>query len=812
MWWKWFPWRLVISRMARSHGFIDPMRVVSRLSRFAQPAEVTEPIELLRAGVVFHARGLINARAIQHNLDWVWPYWVERQFDPHDPAFVPRAFSFTHVNLTHRNWTAMGQPGSDWLPIVDPAGLVTPFYDGWSLDAWIVPSQGEPLYPSQGRDVTQTLDFTPENTSRSAPAHDTGNHRARDAHNGASSFAHGASRGANHARHGEDALAVATTAKDAVRGLSLHERGEVLWLDHGPCLQLTLRGAAASGGWLVVSARPANPEGISFIHELDAAEPATLRVNHQATVRFDREPTRIALSSYDRGDVAQQLTSMEPSEHVRCHVGLATGAALFPIEAGEETGVTVRVPLRDGPSQEPGVQQMRHASTQPSPQPWPATLADTCQLTVPDATTQRLFDAAVRSLILHCPGAVYPGPYTYRRFWFRDAAFILEALLTLNRPGQVRGVIEQFPRHQLKRGYFRSQQGEWDSNGEVLWLLKRYRDLSGMPLSQHLTSALERGARWLWRKRLSDDVDGKHAGLLPAGFSAEHFGPIDYYFWDDYWAVAGLDAAAALCRERGEARWATRCAAEAEHYRHAIDRAIERSHAYQQNAAIPASPYRRMDAGAIGALVASYPLQLVEPSDTRLMNTVDWLMAHCLVGGGFFQDMIHSGINAYLTLHLAQVLLRAGDPRWEALMRATGELASPTGQWPEAIHPRTGGGCMGDGQHTWAAAEWVRLVRNCFVREEGDRLILASGITEAWLSRNEVMWLGPTATPYGPVTVTVEPGEETVRVGWEATWRHQPAALEVRLPGGAGETVEPGVGEARVPRHPEAGLTTRAGP
>jgi len=32
---------------------------------------VAEPIELLRAGVVFHARGLINARVIQHNLDWV---------------------------------------------------------------------------------------------------------------------------------------------------------------------------------------------------------------------------------------------------------------------------------------------------------------------------------------------------------------------------------------------------------------------------------------------------------------------------------------------------------------------------------------------------------------------------------------------------------------------------------------------------------------------------------------------------------------------------------------------------------------------
>ena len=29
-----------------------------------------------------HLRGLLNTLAIQSNRDWVWPFWVERQFDP----------------------------------------------------------------------------------------------------------------------------------------------------------------------------------------------------------------------------------------------------------------------------------------------------------------------------------------------------------------------------------------------------------------------------------------------------------------------------------------------------------------------------------------------------------------------------------------------------------------------------------------------------------------------------------------------------------------------------------------------------------
>src|SRR6185503_7644675 len=137
---------------------------------------------------------------------------------------------------------------------------------------------------------------------------------------------------------------------------------------------------------------------------------------------------------------------------------------------------------------------------------------------------------------------------------------------------------------------------------------------------------------------------------------------------------------------------------------------------------------RRMDSGAVGSLVADFPLQLFAPGDPRIMRSVEWLLANSFVHGGFFQNMIHSGINAYLTLHIAQVLLRAGDRSAHQLIDAVAKLASPTGQWPEAIHPRTLGGCMGDGEHVWAAAEWILLMRNCFVREEGDSLVVGSGI------------------------------------------------------------------------------------
>jgi GH15 family glucan-1,4-alpha-glucosidase len=312
--------------------------------------------------------------------------------------------------------------------------------------------------------------------------------------------------------------------------------------------------------------------------------------------------------------------------------------------------------------------------------------------------------------VLHSPGDVYPGPYTYKPFWFRDAAFIVHALLCAGLTQRAERALDRFPERQTLRGYFRSQEGEWDANGEALWMMQRFCGFSGQALKPAWRGAIERGAQWIINKRLAEDLDGAHAGLLAAGFSAEHLGPNDYYYWDDFWAIAGLRAAASLLQGFDKAA-ATRYTREADGFRATVDRCLARGAQRLGRHAVPASPYRRLDAGVIGSLAMGYPLQLCAANDARLLVTVSFLLERCFVDGAFFQDMTHSGLNAYLTPHIAQVLLRAGDLRYLDIVDTVVGLASPPGQWPEAIHPRTRGGCMGDGHHVWAAAEWVVMLR-----------------------------------------------------------------------------------------------------
>lgn len=725
-WMKWLPWRFAIRYVAHKQGFLDPIALLARLHSFAQPSEVGEPIELLRAGVVFHARGLINSRVIQHNLDWVWPYWIERQFDPRDESFIPRAFSITHINLSHRNWTAIGYPDCQELPIVDPRGLLTPFLDGWSLDGWLMSEDGRCLLPSREADSRQWQDMKP---------------------------------------------GVRVTTETAATGLALTSSASVELESGIPVCKLRLHARADSNAWLVLALRPHNPEGISFVHHLRLSEERNAWIiDDKRKVEFSIAARRHHVSDYRNGDVHIHLKDRDDQLEGTCDVGMVTAAALFPVTGGGDAEITASIPLAE-------------ASGSLAADAWSEAQGNHCKLICPQPRYQFLYDAAVTSLILHSPDDVYPGPYTYKRFWFRDAAFIIHALLCVGLTDRAERALGRFPARQTTLGYFRSQEGEWDANGEVLWILQRYSALTGQPPGSEWNDPMRRGARWIVRKRLSDDLDAPHAGLLPPGFSAEHLGPNDYYYWDDFWGIAGLRAAAAMVGGR-DAEHGDNFAQAADDLAVAVDRSLAGCAQRLGRPAMPASPYRRLDAGAIGSLAMGYPAQLCAPDDPRLLDSVEFLLSRCLVNGAFFQDMIHSGLNAYLTLHIAQVLLRADDPRHLELMDTVAALASPTGQWPEAIHPRTGGGCMGDGHHVWAAAEWVLMIRNCFVREEGERLVLCAGVPTRWLEQDSPISFGPAPTAFGAVSLRITPDSANPpRVEWRGDWHRTAPPIEIRLPG-----------------------------
>lgn len=746
MWKKWFPWRWILTKVAQKQGFLDPVAFISKLQRFSQPSEVVAPIELIRLATVLQARGFLNVQAIQHNLDWIWPYWVVRQFDPRDVSFIIRAFSLTHINLTHRNWTGLGIPDFSHYPLVDPRGLLTPFYDSWSVDIWIIRRNGKDLLPSKTATVSQKLDF-------------------------------------------DISPQVVTHFEQEDQRLELRASMET---EHKrPLLVLEVEAWAVEVSWLVVSLRPYNPEGVSEVQHIKTlSDTAGWEVNKKQKIYFNEHPAHCFFSNYQEGDVYSKLKKSFPAFHedpvqteTQCSAGMATAAAVFKMNGEQTRSLAVQIPLPRKDVKEP--EQFISYQRSEAAQGWKSALQAHSKLRVADSQVEYLYETALRALILYSPGTeIFAGPYTYKHFWFRDACFVLHAFLSANLHDRSEKILDAFRSRQTSSGYFRSQDGEWDSNGQVLWVFRRFCELSRMPPKESWKESLRQGAEWIIKKRLSWDIDAPHAGLFPSGFSAEHLGPNDYYYWDNFWGIEGLHSASLLMKYYGEQALVKKYAEAAKDFQRAVEKSLAQTAIKLGTKAMPSSPYRRLDTASIGSLTVGYPLSLWAPDDRRVMETVEYLLSHHFINGGFFHEMSHSGINPYLTLSVAQVLLRNDDPRYADILKSIQKLASPTGQWPEAIHPQVLSGCMGDGQHPWASAEWILMIKNCFVREESDRLILGSGVFPEWYNKSQSAVLENVPTPYGLINVRIDQGDKDIRVSWEMErdQEHSPD-IQIKLPG-----------------------------
>ncbi|MBU0469555.1 MAG: hypothetical protein KKF78_05205 [Candidatus Omnitrophica bacterium] len=728
-----FIWKYIVKQAARRHGFLDPISLFAQVSRFGQPSEVLAPTELLRATAILHARGLLNAQVIQHNLDWVWPVWINKQFDPREVSFIPRSFSLTHINLTHRNWTVAGLPDVEETPLVDPCGLVTPFGDGWSIDAWVTNKNGNDLIPSRAKDVRQHLDLINNNS-----------------------------------------ILTESSAGD----IHLTSRVEMIKINNIPVCRISLAAEGLDDSSLVVSLRPCNPEGVSLVTDIALLKDKPgWQVDKKQLVYFSIMPDTYCFSNFHQGDVYHKLyTPQDSKQYVQCPLEMGSAAAMFQIGENGKREITVEIPLREKTS------VLLDSKT--SANDWADCLKDAVQVKIPNSHFQFLFDASLRTVLIHTAKDVYAGPYTYKRFWFRDAVFITYALLCCGFHKRSENIIDQFERRQKMNGYFESQEGEWDSNGQVLWLIQKYCQMTGKKPKTEWKNMILKGIKWILKKRLSADTNDLHAGLMPSGFSAEHFGPNNYYYWDNFWSLGGMKAAAYLLAEYGDEEYTKRLLEEIKQFSKCIEESLNKVENTIKSLAMPSSPYRRLDSASIGSLAAGYPLQLWESNNLRLCATNKYLYENCLVHKGLFHDMSHSGINPYLTLHMAQVFLRAGDAKYFQLMKSIAELASPTGQWPEAIHPQTKGGCMGDGQHTWAAAEWVMMLRSCFLREEGEgKLILCSGLPLEWTETDQELSFGPAPTIFGIIFLKLKKTGNEILVEWQADWHKDAPTIEVSFPG-----------------------------
>ena len=679
----------LIRQVIKFYDERDSLQLFDAATKVSGMSASALPKDLIRIGMRMHLRGLLNTLAIQSNRDWIWPFWVERQFNPRLKGFLPRSHSLSHINLTHRNWTILGALGNSHRAVVDPCGLITPWLGGWSLDYWLA-TQDKLHVPARQDEIKQKM----------------------------------------HARFPQ----IKTTFQ--ADGFQLKMRVATISLKGQPFVlartQITNRSSEPRGAHFYYSIRPYNPEGISLIRTLEFVDQHVWWVNGQPAVIVLEAPNRVCCSDLRDGDVSLTFRESRSNNQVVCSTGMATGLAEYRLDLKPQQTAHFIALLTLGTENALApaslLPNFNYAAVkQQFRKEWQSRLAQGATFQFPQRKLNESFQANKMYLHMFDRGlTMTPGALTYSNCWIRDSAFMIHALDKLGYHDQAREKLLHLLGRQDRDGYFVSQEGEWDSNGQVLWVMLEHHKLTrDLAFLRQVYRGLARGADWIERKRKETKrVASPHFGLLPAGISAEHLGPSDFYYWDNFWGVAGVRRAALAAELLGHAGEARRFNGYAQDYWTEIERSLQASEKFAGTACLPASPYRRFDSGAIGSLCAVYPLGLIEAAHPRVVNTVRLIEEKCLIGNGFFQEHFHSGVNGYLTAHLAQCYLAMGNPRVWRLVRYLLAHASSTYTWPEAFHPITKGGCMGEGHHGWVSAEWILLLRNLLYNERGDRLCL----------------------------------------------------------------------------------------
>ena len=685
----------------------------------------TLPTELLSLNAVQLSRGLLNYTVFQSKLDWVLPYWVVKQYNPQSLSFIPRSHLGLSMNVTERNWTAVGNTECNVEPIVDPRGLVTPFRDGWSIDVWLKVGD-KILLPSTEEKAFQSL---------------------------------------------QNDLPIVITNFEFEGGslnLGTYTVNSALFITAFAELK------KEEGYSIIFSIRPFNPEGISPVNNISFDSISnTFLINNKDKLIFNGKPDFVYCSNYNEDDSFNFLEKKSVKTSSNCNFGLANAIAVFNLNENR-INISCRINLELNNSGD------KFFPDDGSIKYWDSILKYSTKIITPDKKLNSLVKASTTSLLMFIDrDTITPGPFTYHQFWIRDAVFMLEALDKLGYSNLTSDVIKSFPKFQDKGGFFRSQKGEWDSNGQVLWYVYRHSMISGdLDSLKNIYGSLLKGALWIDKFRLKDKKYSNESfyGLFPAGLSAEHLGLVDYYFWDNFWALAGLYSFKNIQTMLLKNESIPNISDLINKFSLDLESAIKIVQTKFCIDSIPASTTRGIDCGMIGSLSAVYPTQLYSPNDSRIISTLETIISKYFYKGMFFQNFIHSGMNTYLTIQTAHAFLYCGNRKkfWEILNNVV-SFASPTLNYPEAIHPWTGGGVMGDGHHGWTSAEIISAVRDAFIYERFTdssdfvELVLFAGIPIEWFEGREPFSISNAPVVGGRISISVIPEDCYVKINIDYT-------------------------------------------
>jgi hypothetical protein len=681
---------------------------IDSLLSMGKKSEVTFPNELLPLNLEILIKGLLTSRVFEINSNWIYPYWIEEQLNPKTQSFVPRGANIFAINITHRNWTILGFPENYEKGVIDEKGLISPRYNYPSLDIFI--KKDDKFYFPSKEKIKQKID-----TKNSLI---TTSYKCDEFEYSLNSFSSGR--------------------------------------DFGIYLKFNLKPKNEGNYKIYFLVRPFNPESFIPVKDIEF-KGENLYVNGKIfLIPLSENFNKIIFK--EESDILDYR--LENKDYSTSKYGMLTGGIYYEFNLkDQEKEIDIFLPQEDFYKVNNFYEALNF-----NLRFYEKEREEELKIEVPDERINEIFNANkiyLKSLI--SKDIITPGPLTYKKFWFRDSAYMISALSKIGDFNRSRKLIKEFLKKQRKDGYFISQNGEWDSNGEALFTIgEYYRFSKDKNFIKEIYNSICRGADWIDKKRKKYK---ESMGLLPPGFSAEHFGPNDLYYYDDYFGLRGILDSSILSKEIEDFKNEEKYLSLYEDFMKDVRKAIDDDQRRLNKKIVVGAYGRNIDASMIATFTSIFPLRLPLLTKEEILNTYQVIKNRFFEKGCFYQNITHSGINLYLTLEIANSLLYLGEnEEARILFTNVSKLLKSTYTGPEGINPKTLGGCEGDGHHGWLVAELIHYIRNSILYENENDLILLSGSYSDWFEDKKTISFINGPTFFGKISFFVKIDKNLINI------------------------------------------------
>ncbi|MEA2693255.1 MAG: hypothetical protein QOJ16_2642 [Acidobacteriota bacterium] len=554
-------------------------------------------------------------------------------------------------------------------------------------------------------------------------------------------------------------------------------------------LRYRVRGTGAAKTSLCLAIRPfqVNPStqflntqgGVSPIHTL-AFDGRDVIVNDTQRVHALAKPERFTGATYDEGNVVDVLREgQEGRPEVHDPFDYASGALVFPVIG--ERAVDLSIALEKGAKPVADVT----AAFRQIAEAWHEKL-HRVSIEIPGAPEiADTIRSNIAWTLIHRDGAALePGSRAYDRAWIRDGALISSVLLRLGHADTAKRFAHWFATYQYPDGKVPccvDRRGadpvpENDSNGELIYLVAEIERLThDETLVRRLWPHVDAAARYIGK--LSSENHGPFEGLVTESISHEGYSakPVHSY-WDDLFALKGLEDAAYLAGKLHLAERQRALAEQAATFRRNFEASIRRTIAEHHLDFVPGSA-ELGDFDATSTAIGISPLNLgaIFPQ-LELQRTFDRYLESLAKPREDYTPYEMRNIGAFLRRGEKARALPLFD-RFLADRRPAGwnEWAEVVGT--DARKPRF----IGDMPHAWVASDFIRSVLDAIAydREDGT-LVVGAGVPRSWLGKG-ILHVGPLPTYSGPIDLRMHV-ERNDRIVVDLSGNARPARIVVRSP------------------------------